>query len=197
MRLTGVGVSSNFFGSGGGLESRSLLLSFLQLQIIQRKMDQQSWRWSPHSQTAIPHFTITTHALLFFGNRGKESWHKCRLLIGHMCLLAAALLQLLCQWFRTHNHPLHNLRIFPASLKGVASIKWLTCLPPFFGLCWAPLLCPAPLQALLAPLVPSGALGPVAHSQPCSHLKGEARQFDWGKWSSFYSKNTLTLALKG
>ncbi len=27
--LTGVGVSSNFFGSGGGLESRSLLLSFL------------------------------------------------------------------------------------------------------------------------------------------------------------------------
>lgn len=30
--LTGVGVSSYFFGSGGGLESRSLLLSFLQSQ---------------------------------------------------------------------------------------------------------------------------------------------------------------------
>lgn len=35
-RLTGVGVSSNFFGSGGGLESRSLLLSFLQSELTHR-----------------------------------------------------------------------------------------------------------------------------------------------------------------
>lgn len=165
-------------------------------------MDQQNWWWNPRGQTTIFHITVTTHALLFSLVTEAESWHKCRLLIGQMCLLAAALLQLLCQWRRTQHHPLHNLHVFPASLKGVASIKWLTCLPPFFGLCWAPLLCPAPLQALLAPLLPSGALGPVAHSQPCSHLKGEARQFDWAKvdfWFCFFfnSKNTLTLALKG
>lgn len=97
-----------------------------------------------------------------------------------MCLLAAALLQLLrqCLFFEQTTSRYVTCMVFPASVKGVASIKRLTCLPPFFGLCWAPLLCPAPLQALLAPLVPSGALGPVAHSQPCSHLKGEARQFD-------------------
>lgn len=140
---------------------------------------------SSQSNNHFPRHHNYSRTSVFFGNRGKESWHKCRLLIGQMCLLAAALLQLLRQCFRTNNHPLHNLHVFPALLKGVASIKWLTCLPPFFGLCWAPLLCPAPLQALLAPLVPLGALGPVAHSQPCSHLKGEARQFDWGKEDFF------------
>lgn len=64
---------------------------------------------------------------------------------------------------------------------GVASFGWLTCRPPFFGLCWAPLLGPALLQALQAPLLPVGALGPDAHLQPCSHLKGEARQLSEGE----------------
>lgn len=66
---------------------------------------------------------------------------------------------------------------------------WLTCLPPFFGLCWAPLLGPALLQALQAPLVPAGAPGPDAHRQPCSHLKGEARQLSEGRLMDFsYSR---------
>lgn len=146
----------------------------------------------------INQVTITTHALLFSvvteakrADTNAGFWLvRCVYLLQHCYNY--------CQWFRPHNHQLHNLDVFPASLKGVARIKWLTCLPPFFGLCWAPLLCPAPLQAPLAPLVPSGALGPVAHSQPCSHLKGEARQFDWGKVDFyFFIMNTLTLARKG
>lgn len=127
------------------------------------------------SPLSCPNYSRTS---VSFGNRGDKSGHKYSLLIGRMGLLAAALLQLLRRWFGTRSHPLRNLHVFPASLKGAASIKWLTCLPPFFGLCRAPLLCPALLQTLLAPLVPLGALGPAAHSQPCSHLKGEARQFD-------------------
>lgn len=75
---------------------------------------------------------------------------------------------------------------------GVASFGWLTCLPPFFGLCWAPLLGPALLQALLAPLAALGAPGPVAHSQPCSHLKGEARQLSEGRLLDFLQSTTLT-----
>lgn len=131
---------------------------------------------SSQSNNHFPRHHNYSRTSVFFGNRGREltqmqtsDWSDV-----FTCCSTATI----SQWLRTHNHPLHNLHVFPASLKGVASIKWLTCLPPFFGLCWAPLLCPAPLQALLAPLVPSGALGPVAHSQPCSHLKGEARQFD-------------------
>lgn len=48
----------------------------------------------------------------------------------------------------------------PSLIKnfGVAGFGRLTCRPPFFGLCWAPLLDPA-LQAHLEPV---GALGPDA-----------------------------------
>lgn len=76
-------------------------------------------------------------------------------------------------------HSLQAPCIFPPRLWSIGGpyFRWLTCLPPFFGLCWAPLLGPA----LLAPLVPSGALGPDAHSQSCSHLKGEARQLSEGR----------------
>lgn len=73
----------------------------------------------------------------------------------------------------------------PRLIKNFALFGWLTCLPPFFGLCWAPLLGPALLQTLQAPLVPVGDPGPDAYRQPCSHLKGEARQLSEGRLFDF------------
>lgn len=86
--------------------------------------------------------------------------------------------------------PFQTLRKFlPCLLKemGGAFFGWLTCLPPFFGLCWAPPLGPAQHQALQVLPVPVGGPGPDAHRQPCSRLKGEARQLNevrWWIWNS-------------
>ena len=72
------------------------------------------------------------------------------------------------------------------------SFEWLTCLPPFFGLCLAPVHGPALLQALQAPLWPAGGPSPDAHRQPCSHLKGEARHVSKGKLLDLIQSTTLT-----
>lgn len=100
----------------------------------------------------------------------------------------------------TKHHQLCNQstdawKILPVSLR---TLQLLTCLPPSFGLCWAPLLAPAQLQALQAlqaPLVLVGAPGPDAHHQPCSHLKEEARQLSQGglggRCTVDYTLNTL------
>lgn len=64
--LTGAGLSSNFFGSGGGLESRSLLISFLQSELTQVKLYQQSL--ALQSSPLLSKMRLTETLLLSLGS---------------------------------------------------------------------------------------------------------------------------------
>lgn len=79
--LTGVGVSSNFFGSGGGLESRSLLLSFLQSELTHRLnciCRAQRWKVNPCHRRQTKRALIILCASFFIFRE------KCQIKFGHL-----------------------------------------------------------------------------------------------------------------